>query len=73
MPGSRRGSGTARPRSGTPYEARVRDSLRDLVEEARTLLQPDEVALALVRRLGRALDLAHCAFVWSRRARTKGA
>lgn len=47
----------------TPYEARVRDSLRDLVEEARTLLQPGEVALALVRRLGRALGLARCALV----------
>ena len=47
----------------TPYEARVRNSLRDLVEEARTLLQPEEIALALVRRLGRALDLARCALV----------
>lgn len=47
----------------TPYETRVRDSLRDLVEDARTLLLPDEVALALVRRLGRALELAHCSYV----------
>ncbi|HUR96027.1 MAG TPA: GAF domain-containing protein [Gemmatimonadales bacterium] len=47
----------------TPYETRVRDSLRDLVEEARTLLLPDEVALALIRRLGRALELAHCSYV----------
>jgi GGDEF domain-containing protein len=47
----------------TPYEARVRNSLRELVEEARTLLQPEEIALALVRRLGRALDLARCALV----------
>jgi GGDEF domain-containing protein len=47
----------------TPYETRVRHSLRDLVEEARTLLQPDEIAQALVRRLGRALDLARCALV----------
>jgi GGDEF domain-containing protein len=47
----------------TPHEARVRNSLRDLGEEARTMLQPEEIALALVRRLGRALDLARCALV----------
>jgi len=52
--------------SRTPYEARVRDSLRGLVEEARLLLQPDEVAVALVRRLGRALELAHCSLVMTR-------
>src|SRR6185312_15234937 len=56
----------------TPYEARVRDTLRDLVEEARTLLQPDEVAQALVRRLGRALDLAHCAYVMVRPGEDQG-
>jgi GGDEF domain-containing protein len=56
----------------TPYEAHVRDSLRDLVDEARSLLQPDEVALALVRRLGRALDLAHCAFVVTRPGADEG-
>lgn len=56
----------------TPYEARVRDSLQDLVEEARTLLQPDEVAQALVRRLGRALDLAHCAYVMVRSGEDQG-
>jgi two-component system cell cycle response regulator len=56
----------------TPYEARVRDTLRDLVEEARTLLQPDEVALALVRRLGRALDLAHCSYVLVRPGEDQG-
>ena len=56
----------------TPYEARVRDSLQDLVEEARTLLQPDEVAQALVRRLGRALDLAHCAYVMIRSGEDEG-
>ncbi len=50
----------------TPYEARIRDSLRDLVEEARSPLQPDEIALALVRRLGRALALAQCSFVVTR-------
>jgi two-component system cell cycle response regulator len=56
----------------TPYEARVRDSLRDLVEEARTLLLPDEVALALVRRLGRALELAHCSYVLVRPGEDQG-
>jgi len=56
----------------TPYEARVRDTLRGLVEEARTLLQPDEVAQALVRRLGRALDLAHCAYVMVRPGEDQG-
>ena len=50
----------------TPYEAHVRESLRDLVDEARSLLEPDEVVLALVRRLGRALDLARCAYVTTR-------
>jgi two-component system cell cycle response regulator len=56
----------------TPYEARVRDSLRDLVEEARTLLLPHEVALALVRRLGRALELAHCSYVLVRPGEDQG-
>jgi GGDEF domain-containing protein len=56
----------------TPYEARVRDSLRDLVEEARTLLLPDEVALALVRRLGRALELASCSYVLVRPGEDQG-
>jgi two-component system cell cycle response regulator len=50
----------------TPYETQVRDSLRDLVAEARSPLQPDEIALALVRRLARALELAHCSFVLTR-------
>ena len=50
----------------TPYEAQVRESLRALVDEAGSMLQPDEVALALVRRLGRALDLANCSFVVTR-------
>ncbi len=50
----------------TPYESEVRSRLRDLLEEARTLLQPDEVAVALVRRLGRALGLAQCSFVVTR-------
>jgi two-component system cell cycle response regulator len=52
--------------TGTPHEARVRESLRDFVQQARAGLQPDEVALALVRRLGRALGLTHCSFVVTR-------
>jgi two-component system, cell cycle response regulator len=52
--------------TGTPHEARVRESLRDFVQQARAGLQPDEVAQALVRRLGRALGLAHCSFVVTR-------
>ncbi len=56
----------------TPYERRIRDTLRDLVGEARTLLQPDEVAQALVRRLGRALGLAHCSFVLTRAGEDEG-
>ena len=54
---------SARSPTGTPHEARVRESLRDFVQQARAGLQPEEVALALVRRLGRALGLAHCSFV----------
>lgn len=56
----------------TPYESRVRDSLRDLVEEARSLLQPEEVALALVRRLVRALELAEVSFVLTRSGPDEG-
>jgi diguanylate cyclase (GGDEF)-like protein len=47
----------------TPYETEVREALRDLVAEARTMLQPDEIVAALVRRLARAFALAQCAFV----------
>jgi eukaryotic-like serine/threonine-protein kinase len=47
----------------TPYETEVREALRDLVAEARTMLQPDEIVVALVRRLARAFALAQCAFV----------
>ena len=47
----------------TPVEARIRDSLRELVEQARSPLQPEEVVLTLVRRLARALKLSHCAYV----------
>lgn len=50
----------------TPYETEVREALRDLVAEARTMLQPDEIVVALVRRLARAFALAQCAFVITR-------
>jgi GGDEF domain-containing protein len=58
--------------TGTPHEARVRESLRDFVQQARAGLQPDEVAQALVRRLGRALGLAHCSFVVTRAGEDAG-
>jgi diguanylate cyclase (GGDEF)-like protein len=47
----------------TPYEAQVRHALEDLLAEARGTLQPEEIVLALVRRLARAFSLARCAFV----------
>jgi diguanylate cyclase (GGDEF)-like protein len=47
----------------TPYETEVREALRDMVAEARTMLQPDEIVVALVRRLARAFSLAQCALV----------
>ena len=47
----------------TPYETEIRDTLQDLVAEARTMLQPDEIVVALVRRLTRAFSLAQCSFV----------
>lgn len=58
--------------SRTPYEAGIRDSLRGLLDEVGTVLRPDEIALALVRRLGRALGLAHCAFVITRPGEDEG-
>jgi CheY-like chemotaxis protein len=48
---------------GTRREDAVRRSLEGLVSEGRTALRPDEVVLALVRRLARAFDLRSCAFV----------
>jgi len=48
---------------GTAREGAVRRSLETLVSEGRTGLRPDEVVLALVRRLARALDLRSCSFV----------
>jgi diguanylate cyclase (GGDEF)-like protein len=47
----------------TPYENEIRETLQDLVAEARTMLQPDEIVVALVRRLSRAFSLAECSFV----------
>ena len=47
----------------TAYEQEAREALESLVAEARTVLLPDEIVLALVRRLARAFDLAACAFV----------
>jgi diguanylate cyclase (GGDEF)-like protein len=47
----------------TPYESEIRETLQDLVAEARTMLQPDEIVVALVRRLTRAFSLAQCSFV----------
>jgi GGDEF domain-containing protein len=49
--------------SRTPYEHDVRETLKGLVAEASAALHPDEIVLALVRRLARAFDLAACAFV----------
>ena len=48
---------------GTPREGAVRRALERLVGEGRDGLRPDEVVLALVRRLARAFDLARCSFV----------
>jgi diguanylate cyclase (GGDEF)-like protein len=48
---------------GTAREGAVRRALDDLVGEGRMTLRPDEVVLALVRRLARAFDLLSCSFV----------
>ena len=48
---------------GTAREGAVRRSLESLVSESRAGLRPDEIVLALVRRLARAFDLRSCAFV----------
>ena len=47
----------------TAREGEVRRALDGLVGEARMTLRPDEVVLALVRRLARAFDLQACSFV----------
>jgi diguanylate cyclase (GGDEF)-like protein len=48
---------------GTIREGAVRRALDGLVGEGRMTLRPDEVVLALVRRLARAFDLLSCSFV----------
>jgi len=48
---------------GTMREGAVRRALEGLVAEGRMTLRPDEVVLALVRRLARAFDLLSCSFV----------
>jgi diguanylate cyclase (GGDEF)-like protein len=48
---------------GTVREGAVRRSLDGLVGEGKMTLRPDEVVLALVRRLARAFDLLSCSFV----------
>ncbi len=47
----------------TLREDRIRDSLEQLVTQSQPTLRPDEVVLALVRRLARAFDLARCFLV----------
>ena len=46
----------------TAREGAVRRTLERLVSEGRVGLRPDEVVLALVRRLARAFDLRSCSF-----------
>jgi diguanylate cyclase (GGDEF)-like protein len=48
---------------GTCREGAVRRALEGLVAEGRMTLRPDEVVLALVRRLARAFDLISCSFL----------
>jgi GAF domain-containing protein len=48
---------------GTTREGAVRRSLESLVSEGRSGLRPDEVVLALVRRLARAFELRACSFI----------
>jgi diguanylate cyclase (GGDEF)-like protein len=47
----------------TAHEREIREALQGLVTEARAVLQPEEIVLALVRRLARAFDLVHCSYV----------
>ena len=48
---------------GTAREGAVRRALEGLVSEGRMTLRPDEIVLALVRRLARAFDLLSCSFI----------
>jgi PleD family two-component response regulator len=47
----------------TLRETRIRQSLEALVAQSQASLRPEEVVLALVRRLARAFDLARCSLV----------
>ena len=47
----------------TTAEREARGALEHFVAEARATLLPEEIVLALLRRLARAFDLAGCAFV----------
>jgi diguanylate cyclase (GGDEF)-like protein len=47
----------------TAYERQSREALESLVTEARHALLPDEIVLAMVRRLARAFGLAGCAYL----------
>lgn len=47
----------------TAHEREIREALQGLVSEARAVLRPEEIVLALVRRLARAFDLVHCSYV----------
>ncbi len=44
-----------------PHQERLREAAEAFT---RTGFHPDELALALVRRLARTFDLAHCSFAW---------
>ncbi|MBA3522465.1 MAG: GGDEF domain-containing protein [Gemmatimonadales bacterium] len=56
----------------TLKERQVRAALQELISEARSVLRPHEVILALVRRLARAFDLADCSFVITAPGRDEG-
>ena len=71
-PGSRRGSAIARRRSARRTRRASGTAFATWSRRRGHLLQPDEIALALVRRLGRALALAHCAFVVTRPGEDQG-
>ena len=47
----------------TLREEMIRESLEQIVAQSQATLRPDEVVLALVRRLARAFDLARCSLV----------
>jgi diguanylate cyclase (GGDEF)-like protein len=47
----------------TLREAKIRQTLEELVAQSQPTFRPEEVVLALVRRLARAFDLARCSLV----------